>query len=72
MVCIAATLELLLELEYKYGTPVGFTPGITDVYKYLEKVINSCTMMHVTLRIKTATLHCLDPVFSTKQGHQNA
>ena len=31
-------LELLLELEYKYGTPTKFKPAIQDVLSYYENV----------------------------------
>ena len=31
-------LYILLELEYKYGTPEQFTPAIEDVLNYLQNV----------------------------------
>ena len=31
-------LGLLLELEYKYGTPATFRPAVQDVLYYLESV----------------------------------
>ena len=36
---IVQDLDLLLELEYKYGTPKQYRPAIEDVLDYLQNVI---------------------------------
>ena len=33
-------LDILLELEYKYGTPKQYRPAIDDVLNYLQNVIS--------------------------------
>jgi hypothetical protein len=35
---IEQDLDILLELEYKYGTPKRYRPAIKDVLSYLQKV----------------------------------
>ena len=39
-------LELLLELEYKFGTPTKLKPAIQDVLSYYEKVLH-VRILHV-------------------------
>ena len=41
IISLVRELDILLELEYKYGTPRRFRPAIEDVLNYLQNVITA-------------------------------
>ena len=43
IISLVRELDILLELEYKYGTPRRFRPAIEDVLNYLQNVITEMT-----------------------------
>ena len=42
VIIVVRELDLLLELEHKYGFPKQFRPAIEDVLDYLQNVMKFC------------------------------
>ena len=60
-ITIVRELDILLQLEYKYGTPERFRPAIEDVLNYLQTVITATIISTITIGFDYPHFSSSDP-----------